>query len=318
MKKTLIALAVLGSVAGVAQAQSAVTVYGKLDLGLQKVTGTPTSLESNHQSRLGFKGTEDLGGGLNAIFQIETRFNADTGAVRGYSNTELSAPVLNPLFGGQAIVGLTGAFGTVKLGRTYNVVDGVASAAADPFEGDGVAALNALTAPRLSNTVTYISPSMSGFSASAQAVLSEVSGQKNGWGVAGAYENGPISAGLGYQKLTAGAVGAEQQNVWGLNAAYAFGPAKVLLGYDRLDTKTAGAPKIKNLVLGATYEIGAGLIKAAYNQTKFTETDRKYALGYQHNMSKRTSVYADVAHTNFGATGVDSVNGVEVGVTHNF
>ena len=83
MKKTLIALAVLGSVAGVAQAQSAVTVYGKLDLGLQKETGTATKVDFNHQSRLGFKGTEDLGGGLNAIFQIETRFNADTGTEIG-------------------------------------------------------------------------------------------------------------------------------------------------------------------------------------------------------------------------------------------
>ena len=312
MKKTLIALAVLGSVAGVAQAQSAVTVYGKLDLGLQKETGTATQLANNHQSRLGFKGTEDLGGGLNAIFQIETRFNADTGAVRGYDG------VANPLFGGQSIVGLTGGFGTVKLGRTYNIVDGVAAGAADPFEGDGIADMHALTAARLSNTVTYVSPSMSGFSASVQSQLSEVSGQKNGWGVAGAYENGPISAGLGYQKLTATAPGAEQPNIWGLNAAYAFGPAKVMLGYERLDTKVAGAEKTKNLILGATYGIGAGLIKAAYSQQKTTDTDRKYALGYQHNLSKRTSVYADVAHTNPGAAGAESINGVEIGVTHNF
>ena len=318
MKKTLIALAVLGSVAGVAQAQSAVTVYGKLDLGLQKVTGTPTSLEGNHQSRLGFKGTEDLGGGLNAIFQIETRFNADTGAVRAYSNAPGGSAVANPLFGGQSIVGLTGGFGTVKLGRTYNIVDGVAAGAADPFEGDGIADMHGLTTPRLSNTVTYVTPNISGFSASVQAQLSEVSGQKNGWGITGAYENGPISAGLGYQKLTATAPGAEQANVWGLNAAYAFGPAKVMLGYERLDTKVAGAEKTKNIILGATYGIGAGLIKAAYSQQKTTDTDRKYALGYQHNLSKRTSVYADVAHTNPGAAGAESINGVEVGVTHNF
>lgn len=317
MKKTLIALAVLGSVAGVAQAQSAVTVYGKLDLGLQKVTGTPTQLDANHQSRLGFKGTEDLGNGLSAIFQIESRFQADNGTVKGYKN---AAGVLetNPLFGGQSIVGLKGAFGTVKLGRTYNVVDGVASGAADPFEGDGIADMGTGTAARLSNTVTYISPNMSGFSASAQAQLHENTtgtGGKNGYGITGAYENGPISAGLGYQKLTV--VGtADQADIWGVNAAYAFGPAKVMLGYDRKDPK-GSATKEKHLVLGATYEVGAGLIKAAYSQLKTTATDRKYAIGYQHNLSKRTSVYADVARTNFADTTPDT-NGVQVGVTHNF
>ena len=71
MKKTLIALAVLGSVAGVAQAQSAVTIYGKVDLGITKLTGDAsesakaTQMQANHASRIGFKGTQDLGGGLS-------------------------------------------------------------------------------------------------------------------------------------------------------------------------------------------------------------------------------------------------------------
>ena len=81
MKKTLIALAVLGSIAGVAQAQSSVTVYGKLDQGLRKVTDQKLKLEQRSNSRLGFKGAEDLGGGLSAIFQFENRFNADDGTV---------------------------------------------------------------------------------------------------------------------------------------------------------------------------------------------------------------------------------------------
>ncbi|WP_025916103.1 porin [Herminiimonas sp. CN] len=330
MKKTLIALAVLASAAGAAQAQSAVTIYGKLDLGLEKVTGTPTSLEGNHQSRLGFKGTEDLGGGLSAIFQVETRFNADTGAVRGYSNVPGGAAVASPLFGGQSIVGLTGGFGTVKLGRTYNIVDEVSSAAIDPFEGDGVPGLNALTTPRISNTVTYVSPSMSGFNASAQVQLSEVSGQKNGWGLAGAYNNGPIYVGLGYQKLTALVPDGVQPNIWGISGSYTFGPAKIALGYDQGDAKIAGVPKAKNWVVAGTYEIGSGLIKAAYNRTKdgvdgtitgnglAFEKIQKVSIGYQHNLSKRTSLYADIARTKYTTPDVDSSNGVGVGITHNF
>ena len=334
MKKTFIALAVLGSVAGVAQAQSAVTVYGKLDLGLQKQTGTPTSLESNHQSRLGFKGAEDLGGGLSAIFQIESRFNADTGAVRFYTDPT-GKLATNPLFGGPSFVGLKGGFGTVILGRTFNAVPG--SAAIDPFEGDGVAGLNALGNARnfnvrLSNTANYISPSVKGFSASAQAVLSETSGLKNGYGLAGAYDNGPISAGVGYQKLTQTAAGADQADIWGLYGAYAFGPAKVLLGYDLMNTMVPGAAKSKNLVVGATYEIGAGLIKAAYNQTKdgldttitgdaatILDKLQKVSIGYQHNLSKRTSVYADIARTKLTNGGVsNTANGVGLGLTHDF
>src|ERR1700730_16325238 len=114
MKKTLLALAVLGAFAGAASAQTNVTVYGIVDAGVQyKNDGNPAgktlSLQSGIQngSRLGFKGTEDLGGGLSAIFTFENGFNVDDGTL-GQGNR---------LFGRQAWVGLNGGFGTVKLGR---------------------------------------------------------------------------------------------------------------------------------------------------------------------------------------------------------
>ena len=120
MKKTLLALAVLGASAGVASAQqSNVTVYGIVDAGVQyKNDGNPAgktlSLESGQQngSRLGFKGTEDLGGGLSAIFTLENGFNVDTGTLGQ------STPTTQRLFGRQAWVGLSSnSFGSVKLGR---------------------------------------------------------------------------------------------------------------------------------------------------------------------------------------------------------
>lgn len=335
MKKTLIALAVLGSVAGVAQAQSAVTIYGKVDLGITKLTGDAsesakaTQMQANHASRIGFKGTEDLGGGLSAIFQIENRFNADNGTQAGSS-----------LFSGPAFVGLSGGFGTVKMGRNWSTIDSVSTAAIDPFEGDGIGGLNTVTRARINNSITYYTPAMSGFGVQAQYILGEKkdsvtnapipSGQQNdGYAVGVNYNNGPIYLGAGYgvEENT------DRSNIWAVSGSYAFGPAKIALGYDQRENKDVfGEPKTKNAVVAATYEIGSGLIKAAYNQTKdgkdntpisgfggSYEKIQKLSIGYQHNLSKRTSLYADIARTKVTNPGVsDTANGVGLGVTHNF
>ena len=115
MKKSLLALAVLGAFAGAASAQTNVTVYGLVDAGIQRTdtdnSGARWGLDSGLQSgnRLGFKGSEDLGGGLSAIFTLESGFNLDDG-------TQAQG---GRLFGRQAWVGLNGGFGTVKFGRQY-------------------------------------------------------------------------------------------------------------------------------------------------------------------------------------------------------
>ena len=338
MKKTLIALAVLGSVAGVAQAQSAVTIYGKVDLGITKLTGDTRDLglnnaaqmQANHASRIGFKGTEDLGGGLSAIFQIENRFNADTGAVSAGQ----------PLFSGPAFVGLAGGFGAVKMGRNWSTIDSVSTAAIDPFEGDGIAGLNVVTRPRINNTITYETPEMSGFGGQAQYILGEkpainvANGTDNdGYAVGIHYNNGPIYLGAGYgvEENT------DRANIWAVSGSYAFGPAKIALGFDRKDSKIAGQEKAKNWVVAGTYAIGSGLIKAAYNRTTdgvdntlngvpgpvviggTFDKIQKVSIGYQHNLSKRTSLYADIARTKYTLDSDSrSANGVGVGVTHNF
>ncbi|MBI3230883.1 MAG: porin, partial [Burkholderiales bacterium] len=108
MKKSLIALAVLAAT-GVAHAQSNVTIYGQMDLGLSKSTGTTTQMLTGDNNKLGFKGVEDLGGGLKAIFQAEIRMDSDTGTTE--------AGGARPLFQGQSRVGLQGDFGMVRLGR---------------------------------------------------------------------------------------------------------------------------------------------------------------------------------------------------------
>ena len=131
MKKTMMALA-LSAAAGMAAAQSNVTVYGIFDMALVRESGgtaSSTKMTSGVESgsRIGFKGTEDLGGGMSAIFLVENGFQGDTGAM-GQGGL---------LFGRQAYVGLQGSAGTVTLGRQYTP-QYLAVAAVDPF-GSGTA-----------------------------------------------------------------------------------------------------------------------------------------------------------------------------------
>lgn len=312
MKKTLIALAVLGSVAGVAQAQSAVTIYGKLDQGVRKQTSEATQLTNRAASRIGFKGSEDLGGGLSAIFQFENRFKADTGVQDDATH----------LFKAQSNVGLKGAFGTVRLGRIYNNVDDIA-AGLDPFGQDGISAMqtNALAVTRQDNSIRYDSTNFSGFAVQAiysfkEAATPAPASANDGYGVSATYNNGPISLAAGWNRKT----NSNDSNYAVIGGGYAFGPAKVTALYEDVKNK-AGATEVKqkNALIGLAYTVGSGTINASYGQLKTADIkDKKLAVGYTHNLSKRTSLYGNAARTDFGTTGVETKNGVEVGVTHNF
>ena len=114
MKKTLLALAVFGAFAGTTSAQSNVTIYGLVDMAIQHENdgaNTRTALDSGEfaGSRIGFKGSEDLGGGLKVNFQLESGFGADDGKLNQGGR----------IFGRQAWVGMSGGFGSVNLGRQW-------------------------------------------------------------------------------------------------------------------------------------------------------------------------------------------------------
>src|SRR5471030_2844709 len=112
MKKSLVAIAIFGAFAGAAHAQSSVQIYGTIDAGIAKATGTTAQVTKRDNKKLGFKGSEDLGGGLKAIFQLEIRYESDTGTLENTSGLNS-----RPFFQGQSRVGLQGDFGTVRLGR---------------------------------------------------------------------------------------------------------------------------------------------------------------------------------------------------------
>lgn len=180
MKKSLVALALFGAFAATAQAQSSVQIYGTVDAGLGKSTGETTKVTKRDNNKLGFKGTEDLGNGLKAIFQLEIRYETDTGTLESNSR---------PLFQGQSRVGLQGNFGTVRLGRGLTAFQEASTAfepwsgmptpagfqtditvagySSDPLSADGN------SKNRFSNAVFYNSPVISGFQFNATVAAKE-------------------------------------------------------------------------------------------------------------------------------------------------
>src|ERR1700693_4847188 len=189
LKKSLLALAVLGTVSGAALAQTSVTLYGIADAGLDhdtgKYVGGPVwAVRSGQQnsSRFGIKGTEDLGGGMSTNFMLENGFQLNDGSLK------YGASATTPrLFGRQAWISLDGGFGSVKVGRQYSPMY-FALGAIDPFGistaanaqnlfGYGVDALDPIS--RSDNTISYTTPTVAGLSALAGYKLGKTPGSAN-------------------------------------------------------------------------------------------------------------------------------------------
>ncbi len=335
MKKSLLALAVLGAFAGAASAQSSVTIYGSLDLAVTKGNGGTAPNNSangtskawiekqSNGSRLGFRGNEDLGGGLSAQFQIEHRFNPDDG-------NQTSAA----FWQGRSYVQLSSATaGRIYLGRDYAPAFWPA-VKSDPFGWDGVGQMGSdmwagyLTnsGVRVPNTVGYKSPSLSGFTAQAAVGLGEgVTSRATGFN--GEYAAGPIYAAMGYEKLSKGPVATDGNSVVNFAFHYDLGMVKPILYYAR--GKVAGGTLTnKYLMLGALAPIGGGTLKAAYGRltpdaaAPGNGRQTKLGLGYDYPLSKRTNVYADLGmgRKNQGnsATGFTNNTAYALGVKHTF
>lgn len=348
MKKTLIALAVLGAAAGVAHAQSNVTIYGIVDTGYIKETGSDTRMGANNESRIGFRGTEDLGGGLKATFELEKRLTLNNGAnSNAYNAYDTLNSAGNPDWKGAANVGLAGnAWGAVRLGRVNNL--GIESyRKIDPFNHYSVGAAlsatgNVLYSEQLSNTVRYDSPTWSGFSFGLSYTTAHDDHNSayyraignHGWNINLQYDNGPLLLLGNYYRLA----DSNNSDVWNLGAAYKFGAVRISLGYQNTDIDIAAPIKLKQkeAIAGLQWDIGPGQLNASYNYAKVdlkgTSYDgkaHKYALGYTYNLSKRTAVYGIVSYLDsddaiigalYSTNGVarDSTTGVQIGITHKF
>jgi predicted porin len=353
MKKEAIALAVCSVCAVPAFAQSSVTLYGVIDEGIDyssNVAGNHNyELESGYAqgSRWGLKGSEDLGGGMKAIFQLENGFDLNTGKLNEGGRE----------FGRQAYVGLAdNRFGTVTLGRQYDsVVDYFAPQTANggwagyvfghPYDND-----NTENTFRLDNAVKYASPNIAGFQFGGAYAFSNDTNFANdrAYSFGGQYTNGGLAVAAAYMQAdnpgvtTGGAITtndasfiAARMRVWGAAINYTFGPAMVGFAYSNSAYKdptangyisttapilvggTLNAVKFQNLELNGKYQItpfffiGAEYVYTIENFDASTGNVKPKiqtaGLMADYNVSKRTDVYIQGVYQNISGGKTNSV-----------
>jgi len=332
MKKLLVVSGVISSlVAGSACAQSSVTLYGIIDVGVNYVSNQKAGNGGKNfalvdgppqASRWGLKGAEDLGGGLKAIFTLENGFSVNNGTL-GQGGR---------MFGRQAFVGLSGnQWGTVTFGRQYDsVVDYLAPPTANGTYGGGYFSHmfdsdNTDNNLRVDNSVKFKSQNYGGFSMSALYGFSNQAGGFNrnqAWSVGAGYANGPVAIGAAYEQMnnpganTDGAVSstadatfvAGRQRIFGVGGTYTIGPVKAGLEWTRtiLDGITSG-PIVANYLRLDNYEINARydvtstfFVAGGYTFTNGRQTtgntskDPKWHqvnLMLDYSLSKRTDVF---------------------------
>ncbi|OYU98160.1 MAG: porin [Burkholderiales bacterium PBB5] len=282
--KKFAALALLATAAAAASAQSSVTLFGVVDIAARNVKNGSNSVQSLasggiNTSRFGFRGTEDLGGGLLAGFWLEAGFNADSGT---QSDT-------TRFFNRRSTASLIGSFGEVRLGRDFTPTY-TGWSDFDVFGDNGVAAggkfnskvgTNADTLTRADNQVVYFLPSMGGVYGSVAVAAGE--------GTAG-------------KKYVGGRVG------------YAAGPVNVSgsLGQTSV-TAVGGEDKLKIYTLGASYDLGVTKLSGYYTQNKFGNLKTTvYNLGASVPVTPLASLRFDVARLNASGTGIAANDATQI------
>lgn len=341
MQKKIIALAIAGLASTAAFAQSNVTIYGSMDYGysyrydsLINGVDSQSALDGGitQGNRLGFKGVEDLGNGVKAVFVAEMGFQGDTGAT-GQGGLG---------FGRQAYVGLTGGFGTVVGGRLYtpwhsfvSAIDPFASGTVGQYKNvSGSDVLGLFDPARVDNAVAYISPSFGGFTLTA-AYSNNAIGQENAdfnsrnnsvYALLGQYAAGPVVVGLNYHYIAPSAVatGAIPTQIVDsvqdatLGGTYDFGVAKLhaMYSWNNIDLDGNGDTTVQNYLLGVSVPVGKVTIKGSYVYSDADFNDgvaQQFAIGANYALSKRTDLYTAFSYidndNNRGAVVGDASNG---------
>ncbi|MBA5690659.1 porin [Rugamonas apoptosis] len=309
-----------------AYAQSNVSIYGLLDSALVMSqggpSGTTTKLESgvSNGSRIGFRGTEDLGNGMSALFTLEAGLLLDTGA----------SDQNGTLFGRQAYTGLKGNFGAVTMGRQYTPIYNTL-VQVDPFSNNYGGAAGQLMAgekagTRMNNTVMYATPTLQGFSAQAAYGFGEVAGnsaKSRQIGGSVSYEAGRLLLRGAFNRTTNATATDSARNVL-LIAKYDFGPVIGSIGYG--DNKGTGLTDSRDYIVGVTVPFGVqSLMANAVHKTDRANTHlgaNQLALVYSYALSKRTNWYMGAAKlsntrfttTKFGAGDTE----YDLGIKHTF
>ena len=325
MLAALVALA-----APAAFAQSSVTMYGLIDLsvGSGKAPGGSASKNINSgnmtTSYIGFRGTEDLGSGLKAMFAIESFMRADAGQAGRFD--------ADTFWARSAYVGLASKAGTVTLGRnttslfintlifnSFGDSFGFSPAIRQTFTSGGAVQVSGDTG--WSDSIKYSSPNFGGLSFTGHYAMGESGGAAGGGrnvGVSALYFAGPIAAGFAWQDVKKGTGPFNPDTAaWQLGASFNMAPVKFYGQYGTSDNKTIDNTT-KVLGLGADYALGAGKLMAQWNKQSPDAGDdlKTFSFGYGHQLSKRTDLYA--VYMNEKKTGLSTGNSYAVGVRHRF
>jgi predicted porin len=355
MKKSLLALAVLGAFTGVASAQSSVTIWGVVDLSANDIKNGDAhtqSLASNqlNSNRLGFRGIEDMGGGLKAGFWLEAGMNNATGYAGGgsgnVSNTDTAS---GQLFNRRSTVSLINPMGELRLGRDYDPsfwntvffdVNGANGL------GQGLNLISSLgsgatTIARTNNSIGYfLPPNLGGFYGQAQVAAGQGTNANKYYGGRLGFAAGPIDVAVGYgltktQSVGGGNLTPENFKMANIGGSYDFGVAKILAYFNR---NTWGVRKQNVYEVSAGIPLGQGELRAVYGHADGsgggTDGDdaNLYSVEYVYNLSKRTALYTTAAQirnkgaaafTVLGGTVASNLagnksTGFNVGVRHSF
>jgi len=358
MKKSLLALAVLGAFAGAASAQSSVTLFGIVDLNLRYVdndAGTQYQMnqDGNASSRLGFRGVEDLGGGLNASFWIEGAVNPQNGTNTGQTWQR------------RQTVSLSGGWGEVRLGRDYTSTFWNWTIF-DPFGTNGIGNSGNIgfitptlpaggaygTTVRANNMVGYFLPSgiAGGLYGQAQVAAGQGSNGNKYYGFRLGYASGPfnVAGAWGRTQVLGGVPGAGQPDQngtnWNLGGSYDFGVVKLSGFFGDIKVGDLGQ---RNWYIGLQAPVGLWTIKGSYGQVDRSGSEPyapanfdgqsawQLAVGATYDLSKRTALYATYSHIDNsdgaafivgalngyaggGGAPSSSSQGFEVGIRHSF
>jgi predicted porin len=332
MKKSLLAVAVAAALPTAAMAQSNVTLYGLIDLAVENVSAesglgaglnagkSATRVTSGVQtgSRIGVRGTEDIGGGLRGVFTIEHRLNADDGYVTGESAAS-TAP--SRFWAGEAWAGLEGGFGRLTLGRQYTPI----FRALQPADYSGYNFYNnwvGYQGPnRTDNMIQYRSPTMGGATIFASYTPGEapaVNGNQDtndNYAIGLQWQMGAIYAGLGYHSIQDLTAATSVETVMAAALGYRTAGWGASIGYTSLERVDGNST---DNVLGSAFVslAGGSLIANVIQQEPATGAKAtNFGLTYSRPLSKRTNWYTALGQTEVAA-GDD--RRIALGMRHNF
>lgn len=311
----LLAALLGGGFCGLVQAQSNVTVYGNIDVAINKESNAAAKMDRGYNNWLGFKGKEVLAEGLATTFNVQTRFKPDTGAVERTST----------LFQGETTVGLSSEkYGNLRIGRAFTphwqniwafepwyngALNGsLAAYQSGSYTSDGVndAAMGWADYCRISNGVFVESADMSGVRVSlAGQIEKNLLARTRNVGASVNFNRGALATLVTYERNM------NKDNIYFVGASYGFGKLTVMGSFAK--TNVAGQAAERLGVLAATYAVGTDTIRAGYGHNELSGAS-KASVGYVHALSKRTNLYADLYQEKIAANST----GTALGINHTF